>query len=102
MTIEFDSEKDRANRQKLGISLSLAAEMDLETAILRKDERRDYQEPRWLAAGMLISDYTCLFLPYAARHYGLFRYGRPTYAKGDIMSKDPENPEWTAEDFARA
>ena len=53
MRIEFDAEKDRINREKHGISLAAAAEMDFETATIRKDDRRDYGEPRWLAAGMI-------------------------------------------------
>jgi uncharacterized DUF497 family protein len=53
MEFEFDCEKDRINRQKHGISLAAAERMDFDTARIRKDERRDYQEPRWLAAGLI-------------------------------------------------
>ena len=53
MEIEFDPEKDRINREKHGISLSLAREMDFATAIVREDERYAYGETRWLAAGLI-------------------------------------------------
>jgi uncharacterized DUF497 family protein len=51
MQIEFDAEKDRINRDKHGISLAAAADMDFEAAQLIPDERRDYGEARsWAVA----------------------------------------------------
>ena len=49
MRIEFGSEKDRINRQKHGLSLAAAAEMDLLGALVIPDERRDYGEARFRA-----------------------------------------------------
>jgi uncharacterized DUF497 family protein len=40
MEVQFDSEKDRINRHKHGISLAAAQEMDFDTARIRKDKRR--------------------------------------------------------------
>lgn len=51
MKIEFDSEKDRINRQKHGISLAAAEGMDFLTAQVIPDDRRDYGEARlWAIA----------------------------------------------------
>jgi uncharacterized protein len=51
--IDFDPGKDASNRAKHGLSLARAAEMDLATAFVLPDERRDYGEPRWAAYGIL-------------------------------------------------
>lgn len=53
MQIEFDSEKDRANRQKHGLSLAAAAGMDLLAARVIPDNRRDYGEARFRAYGWI-------------------------------------------------
>ena len=51
MKVEFDGEKDRANRRKHGISLAAAAEMDFLVAQIIPDDRRDYGEARlWAVA----------------------------------------------------
>jgi hypothetical protein len=47
--IEFDPLKDRINRQKHGLSLAAAAEMDLDRAIVIEDRRFDYGETRFVA-----------------------------------------------------
>lgn len=53
MQVEFDSEKDRINRQKHAISLADAAEMDLLAARVIPDDRRDYGEARFRAYGSI-------------------------------------------------
>lgn len=53
MRIEFDDAKDAMNRDKHGISLAAAAEMDFETAKVISDERWDYGEPRYWAIGSI-------------------------------------------------
>ncbi|MFN4090510.1 MAG: BrnT family toxin [Alphaproteobacteria bacterium] len=53
MKIAFDPAKDRANRDKHGLSLAAVASMEFETAVVREDDRGDYGETRWLAAGMI-------------------------------------------------
>lgn len=53
MSIDFNPEKDQVNRTKHGLALDRAIDMDLRTAVVQSDERRDYGEPRWRAYGML-------------------------------------------------
>jgi hypothetical protein len=53
MRVEFDSDKDRINRRKHGISLEAAAEMELLTARIIPDDRRDYGEARFRATGWI-------------------------------------------------
>ncbi|MFN3779131.1 MAG: BrnT family toxin [Brevundimonas aurantiaca] len=53
MTIAFDPGKDAINREKHGLSLTRASEIDLRTAYVLVDDRQDYGEPRWRAYGML-------------------------------------------------
>jgi hypothetical protein len=49
--IEFDPDKDTANRRKHGLSLAGAARMDFEAAIVVRDRRYDYGEDRFHALG---------------------------------------------------
>ncbi len=53
MRVEFDSDKDRANRRKHGISLAAAAAMNFLTAQIIPDDRRDYGEARFRATGWI-------------------------------------------------
>ena len=53
MKIAFDPGKDASNREKHGLSLARAREMDLGDALVLLDDRRDYGEPRWRAYGMI-------------------------------------------------
>lgn len=53
MRVEFDSDKDRINRRKHGMSLEAAAEMDFLTAQIIRDDRRDYGEVRFRACGWI-------------------------------------------------
>lgn len=53
MDIEFDPAKDESNIAKHGVSLALAVEMDMETAKVVVDDRRDYGEQRFCAYGMI-------------------------------------------------
>lgn len=49
MRISFDPEKDAANRIKHGVSLSLARELDWDSALVWIDGRFDYDELRMIA-----------------------------------------------------
>lgn len=49
MRIFFDPDKDRTNRAKHGVSLSLAAELDWDAALVWIDERFEYEELRMIA-----------------------------------------------------
>ena len=51
MTIEFDPVKDDKNREKHGISLQRAEDMDIGAALSRVDNREDYGETRWVSIG---------------------------------------------------
>lgn len=46
MDLTFDPAKDRINREKHGISLAAAADLDWDMAIDWEDTRRNYQEKR--------------------------------------------------------
>ncbi len=49
MRIGFDPAKDAVNCEKHGVSLSLAAELDWEAALVWVDERFEYNETRLIA-----------------------------------------------------
>ena len=49
MQIEFDPAKDAANQTKHGVSLSIAGELDWESALVWVDERFEYSETRMIA-----------------------------------------------------
>jgi uncharacterized DUF497 family protein len=49
MRIELDVQKDRANKDKHGLSLDLATELDWENSLVWIDERREYGESRMIA-----------------------------------------------------
>jgi uncharacterized DUF497 family protein len=47
--IEYDPAKDRANKQKHGVSLALARELEWDDALVWIDERFEYGEIRMIA-----------------------------------------------------
>lgn len=49
MRIEFDPVKDAANQERHGVSLSLAAELDWDAALVWIDGRFEYGEVRMIA-----------------------------------------------------
>lgn len=49
MQIEFDPAKNLSNQTKHGVSMSLAAELDWDAALVWIDERFDYGEERRVA-----------------------------------------------------
>lgn len=53
MRIEFDPDKNTANRRKHGLSLAEAEGMDFDTAIYASDDRYDYGEERTQALGLI-------------------------------------------------
>ncbi|MBK4739137.1 BrnT family toxin [Noviherbaspirillum pedocola] len=53
MEIEYDSAKDENNVRKHGVSLADAGLIDWSSALIRRDLRRDYEEQRYQAFGML-------------------------------------------------
>ena len=53
MLIEFDPDKDRANRAKQGVSLASAGDFEMDTAIMCGDARHEYGEARFVATGLI-------------------------------------------------
>lgn len=49
MRIEFDPDKDAANRARHGVSLALARELDWDAALVWVDDRFQYDEVRMIA-----------------------------------------------------
>lgn len=64
--LPFDPLKDEINIEKHGISLDEARHLDFKTAIVRKDTRFDYPEPRFQAIGQIGED--IYFLAFAMTH----------------------------------
>jgi hypothetical protein len=51
--LEWDEGKNRLNQEKHGIALSDAGQVFERPLIIRRDDRKDYGEPRWIALGDL-------------------------------------------------
>lgn len=51
LSIEFDADKDLANRFKHGVSLAAVEAFDLDAALVALDTRHDYREARTIALG---------------------------------------------------
>jgi uncharacterized DUF497 family protein len=60
MVIEFDPDKDAANQAAHGLSLADAVELDLATAAIKADDRKDYGESRFRAFGRIDGVGYCL------------------------------------------
>ena len=58
--MEFDPAKDALNIRKHGISLARAGELDVLTAAVVIDDRKDYGEPRYRAFGPIDGRLYCL------------------------------------------
>ncbi len=53
MRIVYDPMKDEANNAKHGVSLASAESIEWESALVWRDERLDYGEPRFCAIGYI-------------------------------------------------
>ena len=53
MDITYDPNKDRSNRDKHGVSLEEAANIEWDTALEKLDDRNDYGEDRYQALGFI-------------------------------------------------
>jgi uncharacterized protein len=51
--VEWDEAKNRLNLEKNGIALSDAGQVFENPLLFRRDDRKDYGEPRWIALGDL-------------------------------------------------
>jgi uncharacterized DUF497 family protein len=87
--IAFVPGKEARNLAKHGISLLRAEEMDVAAAIIRKDERFDYGETRYIAFGDIDDALHCLVFTFRgskvraislrkANKREISRYGRET------------------------
>ena len=61
MQIEFDPDKDEANRLKHGVPLAMAEQIDLERAVRLEDRRFDYGETRYIAYGSIDERLYCIW-----------------------------------------
>lgn len=53
MDITFDPAKNASNLAKHGMPLTAAVDMDMDAALVRVDDRADYDETRYVAIGPL-------------------------------------------------
>ena len=53
MRIEFDPAKSERNEAQRGLAFGLAEELDWSTALIVEDTRKDYEERRYQALGMI-------------------------------------------------
>ena len=60
MKVEFDPDKDAANRAKHGLSLADAVELDMASAVVIADDRADYGEARFRAFGRIDGQGRCM------------------------------------------
>ena len=62
MKIEFDTAKDRANRQKHGVGLAAAVAIFEAAYVEYPDDRFGYGEDRWIALGLIAGRvYACVY-----------------------------------------
>lgn len=76
MDIEFDPAKDAINLAKHGLSLADAAEFDLSSAAVLRDERRAYGEVRYLAFGRVDGNGRCIVFTIRASTIRVISYRR--------------------------
>lgn len=60
MKITYDAQKNANNIEARHLSFDQAADFDFETAFIVIDDRRDYQETRYRALGLLNDRVHCL------------------------------------------
>ncbi len=53
MPVTFDPTKSERNQAERGLAFSLAEEFDWSTALIAEDTRKDYDEKRYQALGMI-------------------------------------------------
>ena len=53
MKITYDAAKYQTNIEKHGVSFDLVASFDMSTALIWQDMRKDYQESRYCALGLI-------------------------------------------------
>jgi hypothetical protein len=101
--VEWDEAKNRLNLEKHGIALSDAGHVFEKPLLIRRDERKDYGEPRWIALGDLNS--TVVVLVFTRRENSIRvismrkgnKHERQIYQ--DHVEAEPHGLETTAEDL---
>ena len=64
MSVTFDPAKSQRNEAERGLAFGLAQEFDWSTALLAEDTRKDYEERRYQALGMIEEHlYMLVFTP---------------------------------------
>ena len=76
MDIEFDPQKDEANRAKHGLSLADGELMDLSTATVVPDDRANYRERRYRAFGRIEGQGYCLVFTYRGARIRVISFRR--------------------------
>src|SRR5580704_969679 len=100
----WDERKRVSNLRKHGVDFAIVQNFDFETALVLRDDRKNYGEERYRAYGTIKSR---LHAPVSTRREGRVRV-RATQGRSQTMPRaknprkhDVENPEWTKRDFAR-
>jgi uncharacterized protein (DUF4415 family) len=130
MEIEFDPAKDAINLKKHGLSLALARDLAWDEAVVKADDRYHYDEIRmnvtipmgnrlyrisFTEEDEIIRVFSCA-MPPTRRKNAMSKETLKTRSGREIVlntdeeeaairagiAQDPDNPEWTEEDFARA
>ncbi|MGM0583349.1 MAG: BrnA antitoxin family protein [Pseudomonadota bacterium] len=99
---EWDEAKREANLSRHKADFADIARLDWETALVLRDDRKDYGEARFLVMGRI--DYrlhVAVITPRSDRFRVISRV-RPIDERRPGLAHDPENPEWTEEMFDRA
>ena len=53
MEYEWDDDKQQINQAKHGVDFQVVLEFEWDTALETVDDRRDYEEQRWVALGLI-------------------------------------------------
>ena len=107
--IGFDPAKNAANMASRGLPFELVEQLDWAHALMEEDTRKAYGERRFQVLGFIGGGCTPLYLRRAKARCMSSVCARPIRERSRDMPKrpnpeqiDPDNPEWTDADFARA
>ena len=92
MRIEFDADKDAANRVKHGVSLAAAADIHLGKAVVVEDRRFDYGEARFIAYAPLQERLHVLWYTWRDGICRVIGLGKANEREGNAMTTSLKNP----------
>jgi uncharacterized protein (DUF4415 family) len=105
----WDERKRAANLRKHRVDFAIVQDFDFETALVLRDDRKNYGEERFRAYARLTADFTPSSSHAVRDESASFRCAKATQGRSQTMPRarhhrrrDLVNPEWTKEDFARA